>query len=116
MISSSQHVRSQKRPPYASHISKTYEDGIFKDKLPIVTTDPNLLEEQARQVMGNKPFGYIYGGAGEMSSVDENRLAFRRWRIVPRVLKPCAPRDLRVKLFGATYGNISQLQSDRFGR
>ncbi|KAF4988180.1 hypothetical protein FDECE_15156 [Fusarium decemcellulare] len=111
MISSSQNARGQKRPPYAFHIAKTYEDGIFNDKLPIVTTDPNLLEDQARQAMGNKPFGYIYGGAGEMSSVDENRLAFRRWKIVPRVLKPCAPRDLRVKLFGVIYGNIPQLQN-----
>lgn len=94
------------RPPYASYIGKTYEDGIFNQKLPLVTTDPNFLEEQARQVMGNKAFGYIYGGAGEMSSVEANHLAFRQWRIVPRVLKPCFPSDLRVNLFGHTYGIV----------
>ncbi|PNP76156.1 hypothetical protein FNYG_10445 [Fusarium nygamai] len=72
-------------------------------KLPIVTTDPKLLEDQARRSMGNKPFGYIYGGAGQMSSVDANRLAFDQWRIIPLVLKPSSPRDLCVRLFGSTY-------------
>jgi hypothetical protein len=91
-------------PSYASYIFQTYEDGIFNAKLPVVTTDPNLLEEQARKAMSQKGFVYIYGGAGNMSSVDANRLAFLQWRIIPRVLKPCAPRDLRVKIFGVTYG------------
>lgn len=104
---------ADRRPPYATHLVRTYEDGIFNAKLPIVTTDPNLLEEQARRVMGNKPFGYIYGGAGEMSSVHTNHLAFRQWRIIPRVLKPCAPRDLRVKLFGDTYGKLFLQQIGR---
>jgi hypothetical protein len=106
MINSRDNGGSEKRRPYASYIAETYENGIFNNKLPIVTTDPKLLEGQARRAMGNKPFGYIYGGAGQMSSVDANRLVFDQWRIIPRVLKPSSPRDLRVRLFGSTYGNI----------
>ncbi|KAL7904915.1 FMN-dependent dehydrogenase [Trichoderma velutinum] len=91
------------RQPYGSHIAKMYEDGVFNEKLPIVTTDPNLLEEQAREAMGHKPFSYIYGGAGGMSAVEGNHRAFHQWRIIPRVLKPSSPRNLTVKLFGNVY-------------
>ncbi|KAL6890798.1 FMN-dependent dehydrogenase [Trichoderma evansii] len=97
--------QSNRRQPYNYHISKMYEDGIFNRKLPIVTTDPSLLEEQARKAMGQKPFGYIYAGAGVMLSVEANRRAFDKWRIIPRYLKPSSPRDLTVKLFGEVYGS-----------
>lgn len=101
---------------YGSHIAKVYEDGIFHKKLPVVTTDPNLLEEQAREAMGQKPFGYIYGGAGGMSAVEANRRAFQQWRIVPRVLKPSSPRNLTVKLFGEVYGRFPLLESRNAAR
>ncbi|KAF4509276.1 hypothetical protein G6O67_005549 [Ophiocordyceps sinensis] len=35
--------------------------------------------------------------------MDANRLAFRQWKIVPRVLRPTSPRDLGVTLFGHKY-------------
>ncbi|KAL7944964.1 FMN-dependent dehydrogenase [Trichoderma barbatum] len=95
-----------RRQPYGSHIGKMYEDGVFNEKLPIVTTDPNSLEEQAREAMGYKAFSYIYGGAGEMSAVEANRRAFCQWRIIPRVLKPSSPRNLTVRLFGKVYAPI----------
>ncbi|KAH8803715.1 FMN-dependent dehydrogenase [Xylogone sp. PMI_703] len=103
MVSLKAGDRGDFRPLYGSHIAKIYEDGVFDDKLPIVTTDPNLLEEQARQAMGHKSFSYIYGGAGGMSSVEANRDEFRQWRIAPRVLKPSSPRNLTVKLFDDAY-------------
>ncbi|KAL9098396.1 MAG: hypothetical protein Q9163_005934 [Psora crenata] len=77
-----------------------YEDGLLRNKLPTVTTDPNRLEEQARNHLGVRSFNYVAGGAGEKATMDANRLAFRQWKLVPRMLRPTTHRDLRTELFG----------------
>lgn len=81
------------------------QDGMFFGKMPVVTTDPNQLEEQARTKLPITSFNYVAGGAGERATMDANRLAFRQWKLVPRMLRPTTTRDLTVKLFGETYGN-----------
>lgn len=70
-----------------------------------MTTDPNKLEEQAKALMKPTSFNYVSGGAGEKATMDANRLAFRQWKLVPRMLRDTSRRDLRVKLFGETHGN-----------
>jgi isopentenyl diphosphate isomerase/L-lactate dehydrogenase-like FMN-dependent dehydrogenase len=70
---------------------------------PRVTTDPNYLEEQARGKMTAQGYGFLAGGAGERATMDANRLAFRQWKIVQRVLRPGGARDLSVSLFGRTF-------------
>ncbi|KAL9024359.1 MAG: hypothetical protein Q9180_007923, partial [Flavoplaca navasiana] len=57
-----------------------YKNGLLNQKLPIVTTDPNKLEEQAREFLGVRSFNYVAGGAGEKATMDANRLAFRQWK------------------------------------
>lgn len=57
-----------------------YADGLLKKKLPTVTTDPNKLEENAKQHLGSTSFDYVSGGAGEKATMDANRLAFRQWK------------------------------------
>ena len=94
------------RPPYAQHQFDIYLKALMLGQYPLVTTDPNKLEGQARKAMTKEGFNYVFGGAGEQSTVLANRLAFRRWRLIPRFLKPASPRDLRVNLFGQTYGMI----------
>lgn len=91
------------RLPYGEYQIDIYKKGIFLGEPPVVTTGSNGLEAQARKAMEPGPFNYIYGGAGEASTMDANRLAFRQWKIIPRVLRPTIPRDLSVKLFGQTY-------------
>ncbi|KDN61848.1 putative FMN-dependent dehydrogenase [Colletotrichum sublineola] len=91
------------RVPYSSYSVSIYQNGIISGQLPIVTTDPNALEAQAKKSMDPNPFGYVSGGAGELSTMDANRLVFRQWKIVPRFLRPNNPRDLRTELFGVTY-------------
>lgn len=93
--------------PYAAHLRTILQKGLLMDQLPTVTTDPNKLEEQAKKMMSKKGFDYIRGGAGEAATMDANRLAFRQWKILPRVLKPTTPRDLSVTLFGTKYGTLS---------
>lgn len=94
------------REPYRSHITKIYIDGVLHGKLPLVTTDPRYLEKQAKEYMDKLACGFVSGGAGELSTMDANRLAFRQWKLIPRFLRPCTPRDLRTELFGVTYGKF----------
>jgi lactate 2-monooxygenase len=56
-------------------------DGLKKNKLPTVTTDPNKLEEQAKHHLGARSYNYVAGGAGERATMDANRLAFRQWKV-----------------------------------
>ncbi|KAL7946343.1 FMN-dependent dehydrogenase [Trichoderma barbatum] len=89
--------------PYAAYLRAILQKGVLAGELPIVTTNPNLLEEQAKKKMTKAGFDYIIGGAGESATMDANRLAFRQWKIVPRVLKPTTPRDLSVTIFGQKF-------------
>jgi hypothetical protein len=93
------------RPPYVQYQVEIYARAAMTGELVPTTTDPNKLEDQARKAMDPQGFGYIYGGAGEHATMQANRLAFRQWKLVPRFLRPTPPRDLRVNLFGTTYGN-----------
>jgi hypothetical protein len=90
--------------PYAAYLRTIVQKGLLAGELPIVTTNPNLLEAQAKEKMTKAGFDYIIGGAGESATMDANRLAFRQWKIVPRVLKPTTPRDLSVTIFGQKFG------------
>jgi lactate 2-monooxygenase len=60
-----------------------------------------ILKEQARERISPEAYGYIAGGAGAEDTMRANREAFRRWQIVPRMLRDVSQRDLRVRLFGA---------------
>ena len=82
---------------------------MLHQRLPLVTTDSNKLEEQAKSILKPTAYNYVAGGAGERATMDANRLAFRQWKMIPRMLRPTTNRDLTVKLFGETYGNIPYL-------
>lgn len=80
---------------------------MFFNRYPLVTTDPNKLEAQAKSKLTPTSFNYVAGGAGERATMDANRLAFRQWKMIPRMLRPTTKRDLKVELFGHVYGEIS---------
>lgn len=81
-----------------------FKDGILHQRLPRVTTDPRQLEEQAKSKLPLAAYNYVAGGAGERATMDANRLAFRQWKLVPRMLRQTTHRDLTIKLFGEAYG------------
>lgn len=97
------------RTPYSQYQVELYARAILMGEHAPATTDPNKLEEQARQKMSSEGFNYVFGGAGEQSTMQSNRLAFRQWKLIPRFLRPTVPRDLRVELFGKTYGKLRKL-------
>ncbi|RAL63239.1 hypothetical protein DID88_004317 [Monilinia fructigena] len=88
---------------YGAFQNEIYREGMFANNTPAVTTNPNKLEEQARSKLSATSYNYVAGGAGEGATMDANRLAFRQWKMVPRMLRPTTKRDLRVSLFGQEY-------------
>jgi isopentenyl diphosphate isomerase/L-lactate dehydrogenase-like FMN-dependent dehydrogenase len=68
-----------------------------KPNQPLAVED---LEQQARSVMPPEAYIYVAGGAGGEDTVRANREAFRRWRIVPRMLRDVSRRDLGIDLLG----------------
>jgi lactate 2-monooxygenase len=69
---------------------ESYQDEIYLTGLtgtvPGLPTDLHQLEDAARAVMAPRAFGYVAGAAGSGETARENLQAFRRWRIVPRML------------------------------
>ena len=69
---------------------------------PLVPVDPARLEARAREVLPAPAFAYLAGGAGRESTIEANRAALERWRIVPRMLRDVSTRSAQVSLFGRT--------------
>ena len=67
---------------------------------PAVPVGQAELATAAQAVMSPEAWAYVAGGAGRESTMDANRAAFEKWRIVPRVLRGAEKRDLSVELFG----------------
>ncbi len=72
------------------------------DVLPTLPTDPTKLEARAEKVLSAQAFGYVAGSAGSEATARANRAAFDRWRIVPRMLRDVAHRDLSVDVLGTS--------------
>jgi isopentenyl diphosphate isomerase/L-lactate dehydrogenase-like FMN-dependent dehydrogenase len=58
------------------------------------------LEVRARAILPTAAYVYVAGGAGGEETVQANRAAFHRWRIMPRFLRDVSRRDLGVELLG----------------
>ena len=58
-------------------------------------------EARAREVLDQPGFDYIAGGAGSEATMKANREAFYRRRLVPKMLRGTAERDLGVQVLGA---------------
>jgi lactate 2-monooxygenase len=95
---------------YGVYQDEIYRTGLLHQRFPVVTMDPNNLQAQAKSILAPGPYNYVSGGAGERATMDANRLAFRQWKIVPRFLRPAIEKDLKVELFGKTYGLFSTMR------
>ena len=76
-----------------------YVQGVA-GKTPRVPVAPEPLAEAARRAMSPEAWAYVAGGAGTEATMDANREAFGRWRIVPRQLRGAEPRDLSRTVLG----------------
>ena len=77
----------------------TYLNGLVgvQPELPMSYAE---LARRAEQTMSKELFSYVAGGAGDEHTQDANPLAFRRWGLMPRMLRGAAERDLSVSLLG----------------
>ena len=57
-------------------------------------------EKAARAALPAAVYDLVAGGAGDEVTLRENRAAFGRWRLLPRVLRGCAEPDLRTRVLG----------------
>ncbi len=62
--------------------------------------DVRKLERRAKEAMSREAYAYVAAGAGGGKTIEANRAAFDRVRIVPRMLRDVSARDLSVELFG----------------
>jgi isopentenyl diphosphate isomerase/L-lactate dehydrogenase-like FMN-dependent dehydrogenase len=83
---------------------ETYQDEIYvagvQGTVPDLPTNLLDLEGLAAQRLADRAFGYVAGGAGSGDTGDENRRAFQRWRIVPRMLTDVSAPDFTTAVLG----------------
>jgi lactate 2-monooxygenase len=98
---------SDGRPPIGIGRERQFEVyvGGARGVRPRVPVSVERLERRAQDVMSPEAFAYIAGGAGTEETMRENRAAFERWRIVPRVLRDVSVRDTTIELFGTRFAS-----------
>lgn len=96
------HETHSAHPNYGRYQQEIYLDGLKGNRL-ILTTNPRKWEGAAKEVLPASSYGYIAGAADAGETMDANRVAFRKWSIIPRMLQDNTIRDLSVELFGTKY-------------
>ncbi|WP_426623564.1 alpha-hydroxy-acid oxidizing protein [Leifsonia sp. McL0607] len=81
--------------------SVVYRAGVIGRRPAIPVAFPEL-ERAARRHVSRAAYAYIAGSAGLERTDAADTAAFGRHRIVPRVLRDVAERDLSIELFGRT--------------
>ena len=79
--------------------SSIYRNGVYGHR-PVVPTSPDALADAARHRMTRTAWSYVAGGAGAQRTVEANREAFGRYRIVPRQMVDVGERSLATTLLG----------------
>jgi isopentenyl diphosphate isomerase/L-lactate dehydrogenase-like FMN-dependent dehydrogenase len=92
-------VTTDSRGPGRLRQEAVYRQGVL-GRVPAVPTDFATLEERARRASSAEAWAYVAGGAGEGRTMRNNRAAFDRWAIVPRMAHGNTVRDLSVDLLG----------------
>jgi len=86
-------------PRFGDYYRQIYLRGLAGEQ-PAIPVDPAELERQAEQAMEPRAANYVYAGAGAGETMRANREAFRRRRIVPRMLRGVNSPDLTTQLLG----------------
>ena len=86
-------------PPFASFQAEIFLRGLGGERpgQPLAWAE---LAAEAERVADPQGWDYLAGGAGTADTMRANEEAFRRWRIVPRMLRDVSARDLSVTVLG----------------
>src|SRR4051795_2810249 len=85
--------------PFGNYQYEIYLQGLA-GPLPELPVAWDALERAAAEKLDEGARGYVFGGAGAEDTQRENLDALRRWRIVPRMLRAAAARDVRTSVLG----------------
>jgi lactate 2-monooxygenase len=87
-------------PPFAAYQSEIFLRGMggATPEHPVSIAELERLVEET--IEDPRAAAYIFGGAGRDETMRHNLDAFRRWRIVPRMLRDVSQRDLSVEVLG----------------
>jgi lactate 2-monooxygenase len=86
-------------PDPADYYREIYARGLGGET-PAIPVAVAELEQRAREAMDPKAANYVWAGAGSEDTIEANAEAFRRRRIVPRMLRDVAARDLSTTVLG----------------
>jgi lactate 2-monooxygenase len=87
--------------PFGDYYREIYAKGMLAGEQPTLPMDWAELERQAQEKLDERAIAYVFGGAGSEDTMRGNLEAFRRWRIVPRVLRrDLSVRDLSTEILG----------------
>jgi isopentenyl diphosphate isomerase/L-lactate dehydrogenase-like FMN-dependent dehydrogenase len=85
--------------PLANFQYEIYLQGLAGNR-PELELSYSRLQRAAKRILSPGAYGYVAGGAGAEDTMRSNRAAFRRWEIVPRMLRDVGVRDLSTELLG----------------
>jgi L-lactate dehydrogenase (cytochrome) len=84
---------------FADYYREIYARGLGGET-PSIPVSVAELERRAAEAMDERAANYVLAGAGSEGTMDANREAFERRRIVPRMLRDVAKRDLSTTVLG----------------
>jgi isopentenyl diphosphate isomerase/L-lactate dehydrogenase-like FMN-dependent dehydrogenase len=85
--------------PFGNYQYEIYLGGMA-DQVPEHPMSWAAWEEAAAAALDDGARGYLFGGAGTEDSMRANLEAFRRWRVVPRMLRDVSERSLATEVLG----------------
>ncbi len=83
-------------------VRQMYREGMYEGESPSYPIAFEDIREAAWEQMDEAARAYVHGGSGTEETFERNK-DFSRYRIVPRMLRGVADRDLTVNLFGETH-------------
>lgn len=84
------------------HIRDVYRRGMFENEAPEFPVSFDELRAEAADRMSWQAEAYVHGGAGTEETFERNK-DFSRWRVVPRMLRGVADRNLSTEVFGTSH-------------
>ncbi len=90
------------REQFGDHYRSIYLAGAGGQS-PTLPVDWRQLEARAEEALDERAAGYVFGSAGTGGTDRGNRASLDSWRIVPRMLRDVAVRDLRVTPFASEW-------------
>ena len=85
--------------PFGGFQNEIYLGGMGGQTPPLPLRYEDL-RAAAEETLSPEAYDYVAGGASSEDTMRENREAFRRWRIVPRMLRDISVRDLETEVLG----------------